>query len=233
MKINKLFVVTLVTLLGAPSAYGAIYNTENDTVVGDVYTNGVTTYTENSVVADSSGNSYMSYNSTGFDTTQNDGVIRGDNLIASTVIHPNNEVNEAQFISDVTGIATSGFSYRHDYLFEVEDLGNGVFGLDLDTDDDGNVDFSYPSGGYYLLKFGSGETHWLFENSSSSLNFTWLAAIQPNHDTLNLSHFGICADDECYVEPPEEIVETPLPAAVWLFGSALLGLTSFGRRKVA
>jgi len=240
------------------AAVVATYNTENEVSLDalgnpiyDVYIGGSgisTTYTEAGVVGTS--NTYMSYTSTNVD---DDGAgTRGDNLLASTWVSNSGGSDTGivnAFITHVLGESTFN-NFDFSYSNSNED------GLNFNVDSDSNPGLSIltstdiggiPSGGYFLLKFGGGnadrETFWLFDNTASISNFTWLTMINPlnnpENGLLGLSHFtvGSCvknAEGVCESRTPgDDVSNVPIPAAIWLFGSALLGLTAFGSKKKA
>jgi len=205
MKIlNKVVFATVIGFASISVAQAAY-----TTVGGTTVTNGATIYTYNSMVPSANGE-YSDYTSTGYDADA-DAVIRGDNLLASAKMDAqSNPQQEIDFVNDVLGT-----NYNKDTLdkyepynvaFTVADLGAGVFTFNLTA---GAV-----AADYYILKFGGSDSHYLFDNTSSVNDFTWLAAIQPTGLSLdNLSHVSL-------ISAPSEV---PVPAAVWLFGSALFG----------
>jgi len=213
MKIlNKVFFATVIGFASISVAQAAY-----TTVGGTTVTNGDTTYNSAGTVM-TGGNSYAAYNSAGYDMDA-DSVIRGDNLLASAKMDnkssPQEEIN---FVNDVLGTSYTTDSLDkyepYNVAFTVTDLTNGVFSFNLTA---GAVE-----AGYYILKFGGSDSHYLFDNTSSVADFTWLSAIQPNGPAIdNLSHVSL-------ISAPSEV---PVPAAVWLFGSALFGLVGVGRKK--
>ena len=236
------------------AAVVATYNTENEVSLDalgnpiyDVYIGGSgisTTYTEAGVVGTS--NTYMSYTSTNVD---DDGAgTRGDNLLASTWVSNSGDSDTGivnAFITHVLGASTFNnldFSYKNEdkTSFGVESVSStGLSTLTSETS------IAIPSGGYFLLKFGGGNSHgdtfWLFDNTASISNFTWLTMINPTNsgsgNLLGLSHFSVgcvLVDGACEGRTPgDNVGNVPIPAAIWLFGSALLGLTAFGSKKKA
>jgi len=106
------------------------------------------------------------------------------------------------------------------------------------------------SGGYFLLKFNQNAayTHFIFKHEQPLNVLSWLTEIATNsveHATklVGLSHIGLSSvpaplecleiDPECGDVDIEDIPDAPIPAAIWLFGSALLGLTRFRAQKVS
>jgi len=190
-------------------------------------------------------NEYMSYTST---NTEGDGVNTGDKLLASANVSNSGDATELKFIEDVLGSTIFGdfdFSYKNEDKLSFSVNSSATTGLSTLTS---STSIDLPSGGYFLLKFGGGngntdqETFWLFDNSESISNFTWLTMINPINTgngggLLGLSHFRVgCvknADGVCESRIPGDVSNVPIPAAIWLFGSALLGLTAFGSKKKA
>lgn len=69
----------------------------------------------------------------------------------------------------------------------------------------------------------SGDTNWSFyDNSGFSMS------VQPNQGSSGDVDLGIWA-----YQTGTPVAQTPIPAAVWLFGSALAGLTGLKRRKTS
>jgi len=102
------------------------------------------------------------------------------------------------------------------------------------------VDPSY-SGGYFMLKFGNGndfDSHWIFQNNDPLNTFVWLSSISEklnggdNYSLLGLSHFSYepCVGNDCGITTPIG-GQVPVPAAIWLFGSALIGLMGVSRKQ--
>ena len=187
-------------------------------------------------------NEYMSYTST---NTEGDGVNTGDKLLASANVSNSGDATELKFIEDVLGSTIFGdfdFSYKNEDKLSFSVNSSATTGLSTLTS---STSIDLPSGGYFLLKFGGGntdkETFWLFDNTASISNFTWLTMIEPlnnpENGLLGLSHFTVgCVknvDGVCESRIPGDVSNVPIPAAIWLFGSALLGLTAFGSKKKA
>jgi len=218
----------VVAMLSVFSVQAASVYTYNTNVLKDTVYDGGTGTTGTTYKADEKTfvgtNTYMSYKSTDFS-----GVNTGDNLLASTHMSDSGDPATKSFIADVLGTTdftwTDGGSLAQNEVTSIASTGLSTLSVGVEY-------------GYFLLKFGGGndkEINWLFDNSTSTSNFTWLTMIQPINDQgelLGLSHvsFATCNEGaDCGGGGPIE--EVPIPAAIWLFGSALLGFTAFGSKK--
>jgi len=189
-----------------------------------------TTYTTSGSVSYNGGQEYTTY------TTSNSGTgLIADELLASDgYINSGNE--EKAFLNAVLGTSYSWDKTEMDTSpLLVKVLASGV----------NAVDVTGFLGGYFMLKFGDGDTqnpdditrkidsHWIFKNTPNLDQLVWLAAIQDDQGTGRLSHFTICtAGDACLGGGTGTGgFETPIPAAIWLFGSALFGLMGVSRKQ--
>jgi len=183
-----------------------------------------------------------------FDFTAGSSSLEADELLASTSM--NSDVkNEVRFINAVLGSETTNVSsYSKVEAGYTVSVGDGeidpITGSATEMTGLSTMTFAGDfEDGYFLLKFGAKGTdavdHFLFRNNAPLNTLVWLTEISMKVDgksILGLSHYATVpcrADDECGRIPNEEIPDVPLPAAVWLFGSALMGLVGFGRKKVA
>jgi len=168
--------------------------------------------------------------------------VGSDKLMASDKLGNsggNDAGEERAFFRAVTGDdLNSGYTaYEEDVHFLDGDIKvNTTTGLSTLK-----VDPSY-AGGYFMLKFGSGNTiasHWIFQNNDPLNTFVWLSSIseklneQSNkYSLLGLSHFSYkpCVGNNCDITTPIG-GQVPVPAAIWLFGSALFGLMGVSRKQ--
>jgi len=216
----------LVMSLSSSLVLAATYDAEYGNVVGS----SSTTYTAGAEVT-ASGVTYIEY-STSFSGTPD-----SDELLAGADLSSSGEATELAFLSAVTGE-----SFTKDQYTKVEDSsgftvtndeGTGLSTLNLASDFDD---------GYFLLKFGDGKTndsHWIFENNAPLSSLVWLTelsfkASQGGFSILDLSHYASapCVGNDCGFTPGDGS-EVPIPAAIWLFGSALFGLMGVSRKQKA
>jgi len=207
-------------------AQAAVYDAEYGTVTGTS-----TTEYDYDVSKDGAFNAangpdpVVSYK--GYATTFGGTGVDSDSLMASADFN-SSDANEQSFIEAVTGETLTGYSqiFPANYTLNV-DTATGLSTLSA------NPGIDDLDGGYFMLKFGDGgvnDSHWIFENNSPFNAFVWLSEISfGNNSVLGLSHFAMAGDSLT----PGDGTQVPLPAAVWLFGSALMGLVGFGRKKVA
>lgn len=93
-----------------------------------------------------------------------------------------------------------------------------------------NVNFTL-AGAPPVVSFLSGSTHYEFSSTPTNSTFNLLLAAGSYFFGLvpsNGGAYGFTASLDADPIPPSNV---PVPAAVWLFGSALLGLVGAGRRK--
>jgi len=187
-------------------------------------------------VSHSSGTIYTSNNSTGtyddgtefakYSTTWGEsGVKDTDVLLASDSLGSSNPEGEKDFFTAATGLDVSSYQKTN-----MENFAPNVF---RDTDTGlSSLSVSGFNGGYFLLKMGGNatrtgnDTDFIFKNLPSLDSLVWLTSISDkspdkNGGVLSLSHFGLISS----------VSEVPLPAAVWLFGSAFAGLMGFFRKR--
>jgi len=205
-----------------------------NTVNAAVYDAGGTT---TRYVEDGSGSYFYEDNEEFYTTYTTDEGIDGnahsvDSAMASKGLGNAGQGSEQAFLDAVVGGSYSWEKTNLDDNWKATIVAEGVYGLDVS--EFGYLNFE---GGYFMLKFGDGGTdedsHWIFENIPELNTLTWLASIQGNESRGRLSHFSLCMSEDCLAEETPIGNPVPVPAAVWLFGSALLGLTGFGRKKVA
>jgi len=190
-----------------------------------------TTYvqgTDGSYIYEGSAESYKTYTTVdGIDGNKHS----VDSAMASKDLSSSGQESEQAFLDAVVGGSYSWEKTNLDDNWKATIVAEGVYGLDVS--EFGYLNFE---GGYFMLKFGGGtdeDSHWIFENIPELNTLTWLASIQGNESRGRLSHFSLCMSEDCLAEETPIGNPVPVPAAVWLFGSALLGLTGFGRKKVA
>jgi len=195
-----------------------------------------TTYTE---VNAGSSDEYKTYTTTNIGTG-----LRADSLIASADTGNSGNgggYSETNFLNDVLGTSGSWDETAAGMTFQdgdgkVTEAAAGVYKLNLNTllvDEDGNT----VVGGYFMLKFGGGntgglDTTWIFKNEPLMEELIWLAGIQGNVSLGRLSHMQLCVSG-CTSGggTGSGTFETPIPAAIWLFGSALFGLMGVSRKQ--
>jgi len=112
------------------------------------------------------------------------------------------------------------------------DISAGADGINLQITSTGGNDawdsgtFSFNAFDPFLVVLGDGsdtEYHWyLFEGKTGPQTGTWDTSVI--FGGKDLSNITIYANDESF--PP-----VPVPAAVWLFGSGLIGLVGIARRR--
>ncbi|MEQ1560275.1 MAG: hypothetical protein ABL933_15235 [Methyloglobulus sp.] len=71
-----------------------------------------------------------------------------------------------------------------------------------------------------------------FDDGANELHLPFFAALTPGLHHLIVSGTGIVGKTASY-SGTLIVAQTPIPAAVWLFGSALVGLVGAKRRKAA
>jgi hypothetical protein len=165
----------------------------------------------------------------------------------------NTPVNDPQLPDDYTGwdvnLNSDGgrndwqFFYKQDLNSEVDpfgtttpDISSGADLINLQITSTGGND-NWSSGAFsvnaydpLLIVMGDGieyeYTWYLFTGKTGTLNGTWdTNPVFGGKDLSNLTAYAISGDG---LEPPAAI---PVPAAVWLFGSGLLGLLGVARRR--
>jgi hypothetical protein len=141
-----------------------------------------------------------------------------DNLLDSTLLENSGDAEELAYIESVVGTAVTlvdKVDYDEatigDYVLEVtDDAYADSYAIAIDDTTD-----------YYLIKIGCGTgctaDTYLFENLEE-LTYAYFTLTQLNiGEILTISHITTAA--------------VPVPAAAWLFGSALLGLVGVARRR--
>jgi len=222
MKSIKIFLI-FAGLLSFSSVQAATYTASGST----------TTYTEAAIVNPGGDNEYQTY------TTANSGTgYLADSLIASADTgNSGNGVagySEESFLSDVLNTSNATI-WNTTVTFDLSNVYQPAIAVY-------ELDVSGFKGGYFLLKFGGGGTSqdstWIFKNEISLEKLTWLASIQgstlANQSLERLSHIELC-DSGCTVDDGGEggSSTVPIPAAIWLFGSALIGLMGVSRKQKA
>ena len=112
----------------------------------------------------------------------------------------------------------------------------GLGSLDLsDTSISSNVTFSFsPSDIYTLNTYSQSEFSFLETDVSGNTIFFFTRSANQTIVSFFPSLISLTLDSITYdpLGTPESVVSTvPVPAAVWLFGSAILGLFGFSQRK--
>lgn len=123
--------------------------------------------------------------------------------------------------------------------FTISQLENYKFDLHLNSDGDGFIGLNR----FFLIQLTSSEGDELFKYSSQDPEFagefdvnfmTSLSGrLSPGSYTLDVTNSGSASVIESAIQDIESnlsFTPVPLPAAVWLFGSAILGLISYSRR---
>jgi len=101
-------------------------------------------------------------------------------------------------------------------------LSPGSFGYNIDQD--GFVDYFT-----FIITNGNDELYIAYNNNSGFSTFRFRD--YHNHSFFDETHTNLCA--ECVSITLQSPALVPIPAAVWLFGSGLLGLVGVARRKKA
>jgi len=173
------------------------------------------------------GGTYTSY------TTTFVGLPDSDELLASQDLGNSSDAGEIAFIKEVTGEDLTGAYTQVVPGSSVSiNTGTGLSTLNLASDFDG---------GYFMLKFGgnTNDSHWIFKNNNSLNALIWLSEIsfkansgENGGSILGLSHYATtsCVGEDCGLTPGDG-TEVPIPAAIWLFGSALFGLMGVSRKQ--
>jgi len=203
------------------------------------FTNGTTSYYyDDSTSTFEYGDNQYNYDT--FTTSASPGT---DLLKAGGVFDKSDKKLEAAFIVDVAklnGDIADVTSYSQVTTGSAGySTTGGVSSITLPTLSEGG---SYGEG-YFLLKFNKNTEYinYVFKNISTFGVLSWLQDISVKTDAKNfigLSHYGLvpsveCTDDPSCKKEPNDISEVPVPAAVWLFGSALFGLMGVSRKKKA
>ncbi|MDH5354636.1 MAG: VPLPA-CTERM sorting domain-containing protein [Gammaproteobacteria bacterium] len=161
-----------------------------------------------------------------------------DPIIAYTFLNNSGDSTEIDWMTAVLDeLVTTGSIIDYDPITSIEkiefdtDADVDAYWTDLGLGNDA-VDERYYTGDldygteYYLLKAGQGNLTYdtfLYENAESlfqaTIDLTWLEGFSeltgPTFDIYRVSH----------------ISAVPVPAAAWLFGTALLGFVGFARRR--
>lgn len=146
-----------------------------------------------------------------------------DNFIVSDSVHPSNLSGELTWVSSqLTNAINVSFAHKT----ETGITWNAVIG-------ESNVyafELNNAANNYFLLKLGANPSHFLYENIDSNnyavIDFSLFEGLKNNIDTTIVSHITEFEVEDNLANPSE----VPVPAAVWLFGSALLGL-GFKKRR--
>lgn len=137
---------------------------------------------------------------------------------------------------------TRAYGFGLDSPFEVV-AGNGdlkqyssVFTLDVE-ESGFLIDYSRAGGwaGYFSLfdlDFGTGITGVTVDTNASNWDLDTMLSFDSTSVTLNWVGISYNSDTYFNVMLSEAPSTVPVPAAAWLFGSALLGFFGFSRRKV-
>ena len=161
-----------------------------------------------------------------------------DTLVTTTDIifaNPNTLPNSGAEEAWIEGVL--GFDVTYTQLSDTDSDGDNWVSVSDGVDGDYAFDLSPYNPEYFLVKVGGGggtgtdETHYLFDNAVS-MEWAFLN-LEVFGDGVSLTNIGVVShvgvsDGNC--EGP--CVNTvPIPAAVWLFGSGLIGLVAVARRK--
>jgi len=129
-------------------------------------------------------------------------------------------------------VSLNGNGYSFDQDFEILSFGNRVTGAAPGDNDCGYwgcgtsfknvIDLGGGNFEYQLL--GTGEPHGTLRFLGAFDILTWASLSNENWNGFTVGVEGTA--DEVF--PPGAV---PVPAAVWLFGTALIGLIGFGKRK--
>ena len=221
MKLNLCTTITGAFLLGLTTATNAALLTFDDAIVGS---------TSYSFDGDGDAVDDVIFTTTdigGFNTVgpgPNMSYINEPGLEGSTLTNPDLRVD---FLNGAAGSLRFGFALD-DFIetantwvsFEVYDINDNLLGSDFEL-------------GFYTLPDGTNQSS--FPEGIIEVNFSGLAAyalFDFNNDVTGGQRYiidnfeGIFGSTE---DPPGNVV--PVPAAVWLFGSGLIGLIGLARRK--
>ena len=107
----------------------------------------------------------------------------------------------------------------------------------------GNLFYNVLGGELYTsIDSSHNENYNLFENIYTDSSRRYWSATETVFDSSNAWHFGFNNGHQGYTSQPNDFVAwavhdgdvsaVPVPAAVWLFGSGLIGLIAVARRKI-
>ncbi len=83
---------------------------------------------------------------------------------------------------------------------------------------------------YNLFTNVQDSVYWSGSEYAATLNFVYMAWGFNTHDG-NQTSFNMNVQLDAWAVRPGDVAAVPLPGAVWLFGSGIIGLASFTRRK--
>ncbi|MEQ1559905.1 MAG: hypothetical protein ABL933_13320 [Methyloglobulus sp.] len=150
----------------------------------------------------------------------------GFHLTYTSTTAANNGTNAliAGFGHDDDGNVAGSFSFKetNNSIFSLDSLDAGIAFNEFPSKTGSVVVTGYQQGGGVLTQTLSLDS--IYQNYV----FGWANLLFV--DVSENSGFGFVAFDNINVTAPE-INPVPVPAAVWLFGSALTGLLGFGKRK--
>jgi len=126
----------------------------------------------------------------------------------------------------------------------------GIFNDSVLTSGSGVISFASDSGNTMTINvgtetftaandvdYGPGSGAIIELDNSSLFAFDFIALLGDNGATADFNSLGVSFDDFDNLfgdwNTTVEITPVPVPAAIWLFGSGLLGLVGVARRKVA
>ncbi len=152
-----------------------------------------------------------------------------DVLLGTDVLDNANPETEAAFLAEFLGEGYTAESFA-----KSDDTGAAIAHSLYQTATqfvvaiDSAYDFT---AGYYVAKFGdtSLALRNLDELNNLVFDLSWLPLNKPENAFLGLSHFDLI--DVSGGGGGGGGGEVPIPAAVWLFGSALVGLFGAGRKR--
>ena len=143
--------------------------------------------------------------------------------------------NQYQYIGDYTTLNSSSNPYSavgSDFLLGIGSDGYGITATFASGVTAVGLDFSLgeTSGTTMTFTLGTGEQFNVASPTNYALNFFGITSdVAITSISWNAPSSRLIADNFVY----ETAAVVPVPAAVWLFGSGLLGLIGFARRKKA
>jgi len=123
-----------------------------------------------------------------------------------------------------------------DYLGGPYDPISSIQKIEFDTDADSDAYWSDLGGGIYTGEFDSGASHYLVKIGEGNVSYDTF--LYENLEDLHLAtlDLGWLKDFSGFTKTNFDIYRishisaVPIPAAIWLFGTALIGFISFSRR---